>query len=67
MGDRVVDCARLESVCAFIGTAGSNPAPSATQNLYFFLLEIAFIIRALLFIYHQKKPFHDFVKDFSCA
>lgn len=29
MGDRVVDCARLESVCAFTGTGGSNPPPSA--------------------------------------
>ena len=29
MGDRVVYCARLESVCALIGTGGSNPPPSA--------------------------------------
>jgi hypothetical protein len=30
MGDRAVYCARLESVCAFTGTRGSNPRPSAT-------------------------------------
>src|SRR4051812_48241546 len=29
MGDRAVYCARLESVCAFTGTRGSNPRPSA--------------------------------------
>ena len=28
-GDRVADCARLESVCTREGTAGSNPALSA--------------------------------------
>ena len=29
MGGRVVDCARLESVCSLTGTQGSNPCPSA--------------------------------------
>jgi hypothetical protein len=28
MGGRVVDCARLESVCSLTGTQGSNPCPS---------------------------------------
>gem|GEM_PF-2841212 len=28
MGDRAVYCARLESVCAFIGTGSSNLPPS---------------------------------------
>ena len=30
-GDRVVEGARLEIVCAGNGTAGSNPAPSASE------------------------------------
>jgi tetratricopeptide (TPR) repeat protein len=34
MGDRAVYCARLESVCALIGTRGSNPRPSATLAWY---------------------------------
>lgn len=32
MGDRAVYCARLESVCAFTGTQGSNPCPSVAPR-----------------------------------
>ena len=32
MGAGVVDRARLESVCAFTGTVGSNPTPSARNG-----------------------------------
>jgi hypothetical protein len=35
-GDRAVEGARLESVCARKGTAGSNPALSAKRRPKFF-------------------------------
>ena len=41
MGDRAVYCARLESVCALIGTRGSNPRPSATLALVVLLIGLA--------------------------
>ena len=34
MGARVVERARLESVCALNGTEGSNPSPSATSRTF---------------------------------
>ena len=34
MGGRVVECARLESVCALIGTEGSNPSPSYIFDIF---------------------------------
>src|ERR1051326_9122045 len=44
MGDRAVDCAHLESVCAK-GTGGSNPPPSAVDRL----LWIVLLVRVLTF------------------
>ena len=40
MGDRAVYCARLESVCAFTGTRGSNPRPSASLQLRLVVLSV---------------------------